>query len=75
MGDNTEPAANHGEVDRQVAEAILFAQRILGFNGVADEEMMGRVQMEQQKPTDKDMLEKADEQEREQVEGEDKRKC
>lgn len=39
MGDNTEPTTNN--VERQVAKIVSIVQRILGFTGVTDKEMLG----------------------------------
>lgn len=49
MGDNNEPTINNRrKVDRQVAEAVLIAQRILGFNDVTEKEVLAIMQTEEQ---------------------------
>lgn len=66
VGDNTEPANNNEkEVDKQVAETVLIAQRIPGFDGVTEDEVVGIVQTKEQEPTGEDMMEEANEQEQE----------
>lgn len=80
MGDNTEPANTNGrEVDKQGPQVVLIVQKTLGFKGVTAADVLGMVQTEQQKPTVEDIMEEADEKNREEESGaggvEDKRKC
>lgn len=61
-------------MDRQVAKAVSIAQKIPGFGGVTEQEVLGIAQTEQRETTGGDFVEEADERKLKEGEGEDKRK-